>query len=242
MLSLIAGLTSGLMGIGGGFIARNQHNKFADYLDKQKVTMPGAMGAAESIFQGNASQGLPGKETIEDDIQTQIARTMGLGKEVADSPSALLDLLAKSHESASGNMRQLGVQDAAAKMQNRVALAEFLSRAKAPMELGVQNANMELGIASQREKMMGTQELLQGITNGLGGMTTGFSNFEMEKAMKDRNDLLKNYFDLPGGESESKPVPGNQSATFGNAALTNSLMNIQRQYDNNDLLSLYGLR
>ena len=68
MLSLIAGLTSGLMGIGGGFIAKGQHNKFADYLNKQEVKMPGAMDTAESIFQGNASQGLPGKETIEDDI------------------------------------------------------------------------------------------------------------------------------------------------------------------------------
>jgi len=216
-LSLIAGLTSGLVGVGGGLLAKKAHNKFADYLDKQEVKMPGAMDTAEGIFQANASQGLPGKETIEDDIQSQIARTLGLGKEVADSPSALLDLLAKSNESATGSIRQLGVQDASAKLHNRAMLGDFLSRAKAPMELNIANQNMELGIASQRERMMGTQELLQGITNGLGGITTGFANHEMQKNMKDQIAKMDEWFGL-GGAGSSVVQSGGGGAQTGSSS------------------------
>jgi hypothetical protein len=204
-LSLIAGIASGLANIGGGLLARRSHNKYADFLNEQKVEMPGAIGAAESEFRGMASQGLPGKDAIADDIQSQIARTLGLGKEVADSPSVLLDLLAKSNESATSSVRQLGVQDASAKLQNRAMLADFLSRAKAPMELNIANQNMELGIASQRERMMGTQELLQGITNGLGGMTTGFANHETQKYMKDKIAQMDNWFGLGGAGSSVVP-------------------------------------
>ncbi len=207
-LPLIAGGVSLLGNVIGGALAKRSHNKYADYLDDQKVEMPGAIGQAETEFRGMASQGLPGKDAIADDIQSQIARTMGLGKQVAESPSQLLDLLSKSHESASSGMRELGVQDATAKNRNRHMLADFLARAKAPMEMRVADQNLNLGISAQKERMVGTASLLQGITGGLAGMTTGVGNHMVSQHLGKQNDILSSLFDktdFGGGESAAEP-------------------------------------
>lgn len=200
------------------------------------------MDSAESEFRGMASKGLPGKETIEDDIQSQVARTMGLGKQVADSPSALLDLLSKSNEGATANMRQLGVQDASAQLGNRMQLAEFLSRAKAPMQAMIEDKNINLGISAERERMVGTQELLQGITQGMGGLAQGASAHMMDKNMKSQLEILKGFYGGFGGSDSSAavPVPGNQFGTFQNAGFAewffkqNTKSDANKFYENQD--------
>jgi hypothetical protein len=216
-LPLIAGLASGLANIGGGMLAQRSHNKYADFLDEQKVKMPDAIGSAEAEFRGMASKGLPGKETIADDIQSQIARTMGLGKQVAESPSQLLDLLSKSHEGASSGIRELGVQDATAKDRNRHMLADFLARAKAPMEMNVANQNLNLKVSAEKERMMGTSELLQGITGGMTGFMTGASNQMVSDHLKSQNEILNNFFsvdDFLGEDSADKPFTTNDNDSF----------------------------
>lgn len=208
-LGLVTGLLSTLVGAGSGLLANKSHRDFADYLNDQKFTMPTAMDSAESEFRNIASKGLPGKETIEDDIQSQVARSIGLGKQVADSPSALLDLLSKSNEMATSNLRQLGIQDASAQLGNRMQLAEFLSRAKAPMEAMIDDKNINLGISAERERMMGTQELIQGITGGLGGLAQGVSSHMLDKYLTDKNDILKGFYDF--SNSNSSDSKGNNN-------------------------------
>jgi hypothetical protein len=86
-IGLATGILSGLFGVGSGILANQQHRKFADYLGNLKYNMPSAMSSAEAEYRGLAGHGLAGKETIKDDIVSQLARTMGLGKQVAKNPS-----------------------------------------------------------------------------------------------------------------------------------------------------------
>jgi len=185
-IGLATGILSGLFGVGSGILANQQHRKFADYLGNLKYNMPSAMSSAEAEYRGLAGHGLAGKETIKDDIVSQLARTMGLGKQVAKNPSELLDLLSKTEDSVTSNLRQLGIQDETAKLSNRMRLAEFLSRVKAPMEASIEDKMINLGISKEREKMVGIQELLKGISGGLEGVSQGVMFKLMEDYIKNR--------------------------------------------------------
>jgi hypothetical protein len=208
MLPVVAlGLASGVLSAGGGIFSKIKHDEYADYLRSMNLQVPDSVYSAENIYRDMASKGLPGKDTIEADIQSQMARTMGLGKEVVDNPSALLDLLAKSSEGATANLRQLGVQDASAQMQNEAMLANFLSSVKAPTELNVNQFNMQKDIAAKSEEMAGYKELLNGLSSGLSSAMTGVGYGNMQKYMKGKNDLLDEHFDNIGKDGgTTEPV------------------------------------
>ena len=105
---------------------------------------------------------------------------------MAKNPSELLDLLSKTEDSVTSNLRQLGIQDETAKLSNRMRLAEFLSRVKAPMEASIEDKMINLGISKEREKMVGIQELLKGISGGLEGVSQGVMFKLMEDYIKNR--------------------------------------------------------
>lgn len=210
------GIASGLLSAGGGIFSKFKHDEYADYLRSMNLQVPDSVYSAENIYRDMASKGLPGKDTIEADIQSQMARTMGLGKEVVDNPSALLDLLAKSSEGATANLRQLGVQDASAKMQNEAMLAQFLGSVKAPTELNVNQFNMQKDIAAKAEEMAGYKELLNGLSSGLSSAMTGVGYGNMQKYMKDKNKELEGWFDdavntnqVVSGSATKSPFPVN---------------------------------
>jgi hypothetical protein len=215
-MSLLLGLGGAVASGVAGVFAKRQHNKFADYLNENDLAMPESMSSAESVYRGMASQGLPGKETIEGDIQSQIARTMGLGKQVADSPSGLLDLLSKSGESATNAIRQLGVDDANAQLKNQGMLGEFLSRAKAPMELNVDQFNYMKNVSAERERMHGTQELFRGLTQGLTTASTAFGNRSLRRMLKgDERDVNKFFRRRTRGAADGDEVYSRGNSLFG---------------------------
>ena len=147
----------------GGISANKQHKKYADLLSQQNMTMPTGITDAEGIFKKNASQGLTGYDQYVQDIESLLPSTVNAAKEVVDNPSQLLDAVMKAQETAGNKMRDLGIADAGAKLQNESAYAEFLAGTKAPMESALEEfrINRDLGVA--KEKMTGKQELWKGI-------------------------------------------------------------------------------
>jgi hypothetical protein len=162
MFGAMSAISSGIQ-LASGIIGKTQHDKYANLIEDQELEMPGAIGKAESIYDQLASQGLPGKETIQGDIESMIPANLSVAKEVVDSPSALIDLIGKTSAQTSDQMRKLGVADASAKVQNQAQLGSFLSQVKAPMEMDINKFGIERDLSAQRERMAGWSELTQGV-------------------------------------------------------------------------------
>ena len=187
MFGAMSAISSGIQ-LASGIIGKTQHDKYANLIEDQELEMPGAIGKAESIYDQLASQGLPGKETIQGDIESMIPANLSVAKEVVDSPSALIDLIGKTSAQTSDQMRKLGVADASAKVQNQAQLGSFLSQVKAPMEMDINKFGIERDLSAQRERMAGWSELTQGVA---GASNIGLKYFgdqaneaHMERLMK----------------------------------------------------------
>jgi len=216
-LGLMAGINAAL-GLGGGIMGKIKHDDYANLLEDQELNMPGAMGSAESIYQGLASQGLPGKETIQDSIDATIPGTLSAAKEVVDSPSALLDLLSKSSSSVAEQTRNLGVQDAQAKTQNEAMLADFYTRAKAPMEMQINQFDIQKTLDAERERMLGWSELFGGASQA---GTMGMQYFANRQSHDDMKELIKDIYGNPRNVDEKTTplggdiVPDGDSGDYG---------------------------
>lgn len=202
MLGLMSGIQAAL-GLAGGAVGMWQHNKYANLLEDQNLTMPDAMGKAESIYGGLASQGLQGYDTIQQNIESRMPSTINLAKETVDSPSALIDLLAKTNAESAAQTRQLGVQDAQAKSYNQNVLGDFLSRAKAPMEMQLQQFEIQKKLDAERERMLGWSELF-GSAVGAGNIGMQyFGNLANQDYMKKMMDFIVNG----GGGRDIEIIP-----------------------------------
>lgn len=155
----------GIANLIGGISANKKHKEYAKMLQGLSMTMPTAITDAETLYKGNASQGLPGYETYMADIESLLPSTVNVGREVVDNPSQLLDMVAKASATAGSKIRDLGIEDADAKLKNEVALANFLSSVKAPMQNDIQMFDIQKKVAGQQEKMAGAAELWKGIGN-----------------------------------------------------------------------------
>jgi hypothetical protein len=200
----MAGINAAL-GLGGGVAGYFKHNDYADLIEDQELNMPGSMGSAESIYQGLASQGLPGKETIQAGIESAMPSTINTAKEVVDSPSALLDLLSRSSASTAEQTRNLGVQDAQARVGNEAMLADFYTRAKAPLEMRINEFDIQKTLDAERERMMGLSELLGGASQA--------GNIGMQYfANKESNEQMQGFMDqIYGGGDGGGVISGSAS-------------------------------
>jgi hypothetical protein len=203
--------------------------------------MPGAIGKAESIYDQLASQGLPGKETIQGDIESMIPANLSVAKEVVDSPSALIDLIGKTSAQTSDQMRKLGVADASAKVQNQAQLGSFLSQVKAPMEMDINKFGIERDLSAQRERMAGWSELTQGVAGASNIGMKYFGDVANETHMTNLMEMItgNNRGESVDTTADIDPVTGEYKRTA--AGNPSSLFGIDAT-QGLDLMSLYGLK
>lgn len=225
-MSLGLGIISGALGVAGGIAGKISHDKYAKFLDNLQLDVPDAVYQAEGVYNELASQGLQGKDVIASDIEGTMSSNINTAKEVVDSPSALIDLLAKSSGDVSKQMRQLGVQDSQVQQQNKAMLGNFLANTKAPIELNINQLNMERKIAAQRERMVGTSELFGGLTQGLTGFTSGYAAFQQNKGMNNLNENLKSFFNVDqngGGGNNGNFLDSNINQYYNNSSTFDEL-------------------
>lgn len=198
---LESGIGAGLGLLGGvisGIIAKRAHDKYANALSGVNMEMPTGVGQAESVYNNLANQNLPGYNTMLQGIDAGTATTMTRAKELATSPAALMQALIESSVAGEQQKNQLGIQNADYRTRMSAALARFLGGTKAGYENQVNQFNVDKRISALKEKMIGDQQLMQGISGGLG---SAFSNFGAGQEMsfeQKRTDALANYFNNAG--------------------------------------------
>lgn len=216
----------------GGISANKQHKKYAELLAQQNMTMPSGITDAEGIFKKNASQGLPGYEQYAQDINSLLPSTVNTAKEVVDNPSQLLDAVMRAQETAGSKMRDLGIADAGAKLQNEAAYAGFLSNTKAPMETALEEFKMNRDLGVMKEKMAGKQELWKGI----GGFANTLDSATLAAASLGSGNILGGFSQMAGGGGGGQTVNAGQSNPF----TFNPYTNGQNPAWTNQQMSGYG--
>jgi hypothetical protein len=243
-LPLILGLLSAIPGIAGGIIANSQHRKYADLLGDSLLKMPEEMGNAEDIYRMIAGREMPGYDIAKGNIEQTIPLSMYEAKQAVDSPSAILGLLEKEQGNVADQMRQLEIANAAEKNKSEYLLANFLSGVKGPMAMNIQQQNMGAKLGAQAERMMGTKELLGGITQGVG---SGISAWGMGKYLDyvtgqqtDWDRFMKNSGGGDNSTGIGNPIPDFLKKDYFNPMKMNSdkgeeSANIQNTSERNDL-------
>lgn len=183
-----------------GVVSKSSHDKYAKELEEQKMEMPESMKGAEEILKHTAGTGLPGAESMKEEVMANLAQTIQSGREIG-TPSAMLGLLNQSSAKASQQLRQINIQDEDAKLRGKMALANFFMSAKAPMEWRMKQFDIEKNLAVQKEKMAGTSELLGGISQGIGGMFGVMGQEKENEFLEEYLGILKGYYGTGGAES-----------------------------------------
>ncbi len=197
-----SGIGAGLGLLGGvisGIVANRAHRKYADALSGINMQMPVGVGQAESLYSNLANQNLPGYETMLQGIDAGTASTMTRAKQLATSPAALMQALIQSSVAGDQQKNQLGIQNADYRTRMSDNLARFLGNTKAGYENQINQFNVDKQISALKEKMIGTQQLMQGITGGLGSAFSNFGARQQAGFQQQRTDALSNYFSNAGG-------------------------------------------
>jgi len=202
----MAGLTS-LVGAGVGLLggilqgisAKKAHEKYANELMKVNLGMPGAVGQAEGIYNRQANQNMPGYLDMLTGIQSGIGSGMVQAEQASSSPTAILNTLAQLTTSGQQQANRLGVQNANYRTQQLGALANFLGSTKAGYQNEINQFNVDKQISAMKEKMLGSQALMKGITGGLGAAFSNFGAGEKLGFQQQQTNALSNMFG--GGNS-----------------------------------------
>ena len=209
-------LLSSLPSIIAGIVGKGQHNKFASFLEDMAKDLPTGIEAGEDIFRELASKGMPGYEVAKERIGSTMPTTMSVAKDVVDSPSALLGVLAKGQEGVTSQIRQLNVQNEAARMANMGQYASYLSGPYA----GAQIRQQQMRIGAQEERMLGTSELFGGITQGIGGGMQGYGTGKFLDYAKDNPSAWEQFMGggmAFGGEQDQDILDYNYGSGGGSA-------------------------
>lgn len=167
-IGALLGGVSALSSMVGGVVAYGQHRKYANLLGQQNKTMPAGILQAESIYREQANTGMYGKDMYETSVKNMMPLYLSQAKRSADSPGALLGALTQAWTKTGDQMMTLNMKDSAMRQQGQQNLATFLSGTKATQEAAIEEWRINRDLAVQRERMMGTKELMAGITGGIG--------------------------------------------------------------------------
>ena len=200
MISEIVGVLGDVLGM---VTSAGASNEYADELDKlrdeQKISR--AAKKAESIYREQATQGLPGYESMREEIQGQTPMTLGQAQDWLTS-GGVADFLAKSQASTNQQLRQLSQANEQTKMQNQTNYAQFMGGPMAAMEASVLQNQTQLGAASaymDYDKSAKQTDYWQSMFGRFGGMA--------DQDWSDLAALFSKKSVLDGSDGMPKPGP-----------------------------------
>ena len=191
MVSEIASGVSALASIIGGIFGKSESDKLADEIRKQKLKTPAEVETLLGSAEAMAAQGMPGYETYKEQIGEVMPQTAQSARETLQSPSAAIDLYAKSMAQANKAYNELATQDAAARRQNILNYQNVLGQV-AQMRTGIQQANIQTNLSALAQEAQGTKDLISGISNAPGDFIKSYIGMEMSGAGTDLESLLSN--------------------------------------------------
>lgn len=170
-----------------GIKANSDKKKLAEQMERAKLNRPEGLTNAENTLTALASQGLPGKDLMEDALKEPLAQSLTNIRELGASPVTIAGMASTGMSSVTDNIRKLLVEDANAKMGNMIALANFQAGPAAQFDLQQQEFNINKELGASYARMEGTNELFQGIANGMGTMAGAIGNQEYLNYLKSMN-------------------------------------------------------
>jgi len=219
-LPVVAMAIMAAMGTAKGIAAKSAHNKYANTLAGLKKTVPQSVLDAEQIYKTISGMGLPGYARMQGEIEATLPSAMTQAKDVSDSPAALLGLTSQINNTVTDKLMDLGVRDAMQRVQNQQNLASFESGVKAPIEEGIQNFNNDVQLGVAKEKMLGTSELMGGISSGIASGISAYGNLSYLDYMKgesgktDWKQFLEKQKPEPVKNTSDWTVPGDNNYSF----------------------------
>lgn len=189
MVSEIVSGVSALASIIGGIAGKSESDKLADEIRKQKLSMPPEAETMLSSARDLSAMGMPGYETYKEQINELMPQTAQAARETAQSPSALIDLYAKSMAQTNKAYNELAVQDAAARRQNILNYQNVLGQV-AQMRTGVAQANIQTNLSALGQEAQGTKDLISGISNAPGAFIKGYVGMTQSGAGSELEDMF----------------------------------------------------
>jgi len=217
LLSLIPAALNLFQGIAG----KSSSDKLAEEERKLKLGLPREMLQAEGIAKNLAAMGLPGYEKYREDISQITPTTVNQARQVAQSPSQLIDLMSRSQSATNSALRDLEVRDTAQNVQNKQNYQNFLGQ-KGQMALGIQGANNQTEQMANVQQAQGTKDLFQSLNNAIGSGINTYSTLSMLGYQKDQLDAWKKSWDktpqqpMFGSGSDYRNAMGFNDPNYGN--------------------------
>lgn len=208
----------------GGIFGKKGSDKLAGDIRNQKITMPEEAIRAEELARMTSFMGMPGYETYKENINQMLPKTLSQVKELATSPSSIIDLAAKGLSASNDAYNQLAVKDTEARVGNIRSYQNVLQN-KAGMALGIQNENNQIQLAGDYQEAQGTKDLMGSINQGVGNSISLYGDMEKNKYLKDQNAALSEFFkphDTPtttptvasGGFTPNTPGPTSSTSSI----------------------------
>lgn len=185
-----------------GVLANSARGDYIDSLSGIKLEEPESLKRATGLFSNMAGQGMPGYGKYQDDIMGSIPQTLESLKEVAGNPAAILGGLNDAQSSVTNALSNLAVKDAMFKLENNQQLANFLGTTKAGFDTEAQKYKNDVLLAKAKEKMLGTKDMLAGITGGISGGLSAYGNLSLAESYKSLPNAFQEF--LKGGEGMNK--------------------------------------
>jgi len=206
MLGTILSLVPSIIGL---FSSNKASDEYKAELDKirseQKISE--ASLQAKQILAEQATRGLPGYETMKEDINTQTPTTLNEAKDWLTS-GGVVDFLARSSAATNKQLRQLDAANEQQKMANINAYAGYLGGPMAAQESDLAARQTQLGIASAytgAEKAATQNKYMFGMGNALAGIADK-DLYELIALLSGKGDYTKPAGDYVDTISNETPL------------------------------------
>lgn len=151
MISEILGIANTLLGMLNSNESHDQYGQQLEALKKQQQVSASAQRAA-NIYGALASQGLPGYESMREDVQNQLPTTLGEAQDFLTSGSAV-DFIARSKAETDKQLWGLNMANAQSKQDNMGRYAAFLGGPMAQYEQMALGNQTDIGLMEAQNMM-----------------------------------------------------------------------------------------
>ena len=216
-MGVVTALLPFVMNLIGGLWGKSESDKTAEQISGLQSEMPAEALQAESLAREMSSMGLPGVETYKEQINQIVPSTLSAVKEVAQSPSQIIDLASKALTATNDAYNKLAVSDATARLSNMKNYQSVLEN-KANLASNIQSQNNQIQMAAIGQKAQGTSDLISGIERGVAGSISSYGQQQQNDYMKDYYDKISGFFDNSSQPTTTQLNPVNNTipkvATF----------------------------
>lgn len=210
MVLELVGIASQLL---GGILGNEQAKDTAEEIRKQQLKMPRELQMAEAQARELSQLGMPGYETYKEQARELMPTTLNQAKDLATSPSSIIDMASKSLAATNRAYNDLAVRDAQARLGNMQNYQNVLMQ-KGAVQTGIDQANIQTNLAALAQEAQGTKDLWQGITNAAGSAINVAANQQTKQYQDEYLKMLSGYFNQGSGVSPQEMSLLNPSANY----------------------------